>query len=160
MRLPRVARAAKAARSASSPETWPTELTQKGSPITAADRAVLMRKLPYDPVEGFTAITLLSRSQGFGLIVSGTLFIVDALSLRYVDWGAFGGTLLIMPAVLFTALVLLTESAEWALSLWRVRRKSLPIVDFGATPRVSIFRWLGKEIGRRLRLLLTYPHET
>lgn len=33
--------------------------------------AVLMRKLPYDPVEGFTAITLLSRSQGFGLMVSG-----------------------------------------------------------------------------------------
>ena len=33
--------------------------------------AVLMRKLPYDPVDGFTAITLLSRSQGFGLIVSG-----------------------------------------------------------------------------------------
>src|SRR5580704_3954877 len=32
--------------------------------------AVLMRKLPYDPVEGFTAITLLSRSQGFGLFVA------------------------------------------------------------------------------------------
>src|SRR5215468_6231876 len=30
---------AAAARSAPSPETWPTELTQKGSPITAADRA-------------------------------------------------------------------------------------------------------------------------
>ncbi|MBN9088451.1 MAG: tripartite tricarboxylate transporter substrate binding protein [Reyranella sp.] len=33
--------------------------------------AVLMRKLPYDPVEGFTPITLLTRSQGFGLMVSG-----------------------------------------------------------------------------------------
>ena len=33
--------------------------------------AVLMRKLPYDPIEGFTPITLLSRSQGFGLMVSG-----------------------------------------------------------------------------------------
>ncbi len=33
--------------------------------------AVLIRKLPYDPVEGFTAITMLTRSQGFGLIVAG-----------------------------------------------------------------------------------------
>ena len=33
--------------------------------------AVLMRKLPYDPIEGFTPITLLTRSQGFGLMVSG-----------------------------------------------------------------------------------------
>src|SRR5258708_32366606 len=33
--------------------------------------AVLMRNLPYDPVEGFTALTMLTRSPGFGLIVSG-----------------------------------------------------------------------------------------
>jgi len=33
--------------------------------------AVLIRKLPYDPVEGFTAITMLTRSQGFALIVAG-----------------------------------------------------------------------------------------
>jgi tripartite-type tricarboxylate transporter receptor subunit TctC len=33
--------------------------------------AVLMRKLPYDPIEGFMPITLLTRSQGFGLMVSG-----------------------------------------------------------------------------------------
>jgi tripartite-type tricarboxylate transporter receptor subunit TctC len=34
--------------------------------------AVLMRKLPYDPMTGFTPITLMTRSQGFGLIVPGT----------------------------------------------------------------------------------------
>lgn len=33
--------------------------------------AVLMRKLPYDPIGGFTPITLLTRSQGFALIVGG-----------------------------------------------------------------------------------------
>ncbi|MGZ5919769.1 MAG: Bug family tripartite tricarboxylate transporter substrate binding protein [Hyphomicrobium sp.] len=31
--------------------------------------AVLMRKLPYDPIEGFTPLMLMTRSQGFGLIV-------------------------------------------------------------------------------------------
>ncbi len=34
--------------------------------------AVLMRKLPYDPITGFTPIMLMTRSQGFGLIVPGT----------------------------------------------------------------------------------------
>jgi tripartite-type tricarboxylate transporter receptor subunit TctC len=34
--------------------------------------AVLMRKLPFDPIKDFTPITLLTRSQGFGLIVPGT----------------------------------------------------------------------------------------
>src|SRR5476651_321712 len=33
--------------------------------------AVLMRKLPYDPIEGFTPIMLMTRSQGFGLMVPG-----------------------------------------------------------------------------------------
>ena len=33
--------------------------------------AVLTRNLPYDPVEGFTPITMLSRSPGFALIVAG-----------------------------------------------------------------------------------------
>ena len=33
--------------------------------------AVLNRKLPYDSIEGFTPITLLTRSQGFGLMVGG-----------------------------------------------------------------------------------------
>lgn len=33
--------------------------------------AVLMRKLPFDPIAGFTAITMLTRSQGFALIVPG-----------------------------------------------------------------------------------------
>ena len=33
---------------------------------------VLMRNLPYDPVSGFTAITMLSRGSGFALIVPST----------------------------------------------------------------------------------------
>ena len=46
--------------------------------------AVLMRKLPYDPIEGFTPIMLLTRSQGFGLIVGGGLALQD-------HPGIFGG---------------------------------------------------------------------
>ena len=34
--------------------------------------AILMRRLPYDPIEGFTPIMLMARSQGFGLMVPGT----------------------------------------------------------------------------------------
>ena len=73
-----------------------------------------------------------------GLVVGGILFLIDAMSLRYIDWGTVGGASLILPAVLFTALVLVTETAEWALSLWRTRRKSMPVVDFFEPPRVSI----------------------
>jgi len=58
-----------------------------------------------------------------GLVVSGGLFIVEASSLRYIDMGTIGGMLVIVPAALFTATLLLTETAEWALSLWRKKRK-------------------------------------
>ena len=73
-----------------------------------------------------------------GLIMSGALFIVDASSLTYVDWHALGGALFIIPPAVFTALLLLTESSEWALSLWRKRRIALPTAPLGYEPRVSI----------------------
>ncbi len=111
---------------------WPTFATSAAVGVLAVGASVLAA-IPAVAMSGYLLLGGI-----VGLIVSGVLFIIDALSLRYVDWGAFGGTMLVMPAVLFTALVLLTETAEWALSLWRVRRKSLPSVDFGETPRVSI----------------------
>jgi len=57
------------------------------------------------------------------VVVSGGLFIVEASSLRYIDMGTIGGMMVIVPAALFTATLLLTETAEWALSLWRKQRK-------------------------------------
>ncbi len=57
-----------------------------------------------------------------GVLVSGGLFIVEASSLRYVDAGTIGGMMVIVPAALFTAALLLTETAEWAMSLWRKQR--------------------------------------
>jgi exo-beta-1,3-glucanase (GH17 family)/cellulose synthase/poly-beta-1,6-N-acetylglucosamine synthase-like glycosyltransferase len=73
-----------------------------------------------------------------GLVVSGALFIVEASSLRYVDWGTFGGAMFIIPAGLFTALLLITETSEWALSLWRKGRKILPTGPLAHYPKVSI----------------------
>ncbi len=73
-----------------------------------------------------------------GLVVSGALFIVEASSLRYVDWGTFGGALFIVPAGLFTALLLITETSEWALSMWRKGRKRMPVGALANYPKVSI----------------------
>ena len=73
-----------------------------------------------------------------GLVVSGALFIVEASSLRYVDWGTFGGAMFIVPAGLFTALLLITETSEWALSLWRRGRKRMPVGVLAHYPKVSI----------------------
>jgi exo-beta-1,3-glucanase (GH17 family)/cellulose synthase/poly-beta-1,6-N-acetylglucosamine synthase-like glycosyltransferase len=111
---------------------WPAFATSAAVGIAAVGLSVLAA-LPAVALAGYLLLGGI-----VGLIVSGTLFIVDALSLRYVDWGALAGALLIMPAVAFTALVLLTETAEWALSLWRVRRRVMPAVDFGVTRRISI----------------------
>ena len=72
------------------------------------------------------------------LVVTGGLFITDASSLRYVDWSTLGGAMFVVPATMFTALLLITETAEWALSLWRVRRVTLPQPEMRSWPKVSI----------------------
>jgi len=88
------------------------------------------------PAVGFQGYLLVSGI--IGLVVSGALFIVEASSLRYVDWGTFGGAMFIVPAGLFTALLLITETSEWALSLWRKGRKRLPAGAMLNHPKVSI----------------------
>ena len=88
------------------------------------------------PAVGFQGYLLVSGI--VGLVVSGALFIVEASSLRYVDWGTFGGALFIVPAGLFTGLLLITETSEWALSLWRKGRKDVPVGGMTSYPKVSI----------------------
>ena len=88
------------------------------------------------PAVGFQGYLLVSGI--VGLIVSGALFIVEASSLRYVDWGTLGGALFIVPAGLFTGLLLITETSEWALSLWRKGRKPMPRGPLAHYPKVSI----------------------
>ena len=77
-------------------------------------------------------------ANGLGDRVSGALFIVEASSLRYVDWGTLGGALFIVPAGLFTGLLLITEPSEWARSLWRKGRKPMPRGPLAHYPKVSI----------------------
>ncbi len=88
------------------------------------------------PAVGLQGYLLLSGI--IGLVVSGALFIVEASSLRYVDWGTFGGAMFIVPAGLFTGLLLITETSEWALSLWRKGRKRVPDGLMTSYPKVSI----------------------
>ena len=73
-----------------------------------------------------------------GLAVTGALSIVEASSLRYADWGTFGAAMLIAPVGAFAAALLITEAVEWALSLWRKKRKSIPPGVLQDAPRVSI----------------------
>lgn len=88
------------------------------------------------PAVGFQGYLMVSGI--VGMVVSGALFIVEASSLRYVDWSTLGGALFIVPAGLFTALLLITETSEWALSLWRKGRKHLPTGPLTHYPKVSI----------------------
>jgi len=72
------------------------------------------------------------------IVVSGGLFIVEASSLRYIDFGTIGGMMVIVPAALFTAMLLLSETSEWALSLWRKQRRPGISGELERFPRVSI----------------------
>jgi exo-beta-1,3-glucanase (GH17 family)/cellulose synthase/poly-beta-1,6-N-acetylglucosamine synthase-like glycosyltransferase len=72
------------------------------------------------------------------LVVTGGLLIVEASSLRYIDLGMIGGMMVIVPVALFTAILLLTETAEWTLSLWRKQRKPAISGHLTHFPRVSI----------------------
>lgn len=113
-------------------EQW----TSYGFTAAAATLAIGAAVLLLMPAVGLAGYVLTGSI--VALIVSGGLFIVDASSLRYVDWSTFGAALFVVPATGFTALLLITETIEWALSLWRVRRSPLPQVEMTQTPKVSV----------------------
>lgn len=72
------------------------------------------------------------------VVISGALLILDASSLRYIDSGTLIAMSLIIPAGMFTAFLLLTETAEWALSLWRKNRVPEIGGKLNGFPRVSV----------------------
>ncbi|MBL8628281.1 MAG: glycosyltransferase, partial [Rhodospirillaceae bacterium] len=94
---------------------------------------IVLALMPKVSVRGY-----LLQGSIVAVIVSGALFIIDASSLRYVDTGTLIASAIIIPAGLFTAILLLTETSEWALSLWRKQR--LPEIGgkMDYAPRVSI----------------------
>jgi len=111
---------------------WPT-FAASAAAGTFVIGAIVLALIPALALEGYLLVGGM-----VALVVSGALFIADASSLRYVDSTAIGGAMVIVPAGLFTALLLITETAEWALSLWRRRRIGLPTGPMAVQPRVSI----------------------
>jgi len=80
----------------------------------------------------------LMMSGAVGLVVTGVLFVLDTTAWIYLDWETLVTLFLLAPALLFTSLLLLTETVEWSLSLWRGRRRVLPGGELADFPKVSI----------------------
>jgi exo-beta-1,3-glucanase (GH17 family)/cellulose synthase/poly-beta-1,6-N-acetylglucosamine synthase-like glycosyltransferase len=111
---------------------WPT-FAVSAVAATFVLGAIVLALIPAMALQGYLLVAGMTA-----VIVSGALMIADASSLRYVNWHALGGALFVVPAGLFSATLLLTETAEWALSLWRRRRLKLPSEPLPVQPRVSI----------------------
>jgi len=95
---------------------------------------MVLMLLPAMSLQGYALV-----AGAISIVISGALFIVEASSLRYVQLNALWGAAIIIPAAMFTALLLVTETAEWALSLWRAKRKPrIGSAGYIGTPRVSI----------------------
>ena len=77
-------------------------------------------------------------SAAVALVVAGVLFVLDATAWVYLDWETLVTLFLLAPALLFTALLLVTETVEWSLSLWRGRRRPVQVGELVHLPRVSI----------------------
>jgi cellulose synthase/poly-beta-1,6-N-acetylglucosamine synthase-like glycosyltransferase/exo-beta-1,3-glucanase (GH17 family) len=94
---------------------------------------IVLAALPKVSIRGYALVGSI-----VGLIVTGALLIIESSPVRYIDKGTLIASAIIVPAGMFTAILLLTETAEWALSLWR--KKRLPDIggSLGYFPRVSI----------------------
>ncbi|MEQ9449367.1 MAG: glycosyltransferase, partial [Rhodospirillaceae bacterium] len=116
----------------SSFEDWPVYAATAAALTLLVGLAVLAL-LPPVSVRGYVLIAGV-----IALSMSGALLIVEATSLRYADIGTFGAMLIIVPVGLFAIFLLVSEAVEWALSLWRKKRKALPAANLQNFPRVSI----------------------
>jgi len=111
---------------------WQTYATS-ATIATFVIASIMLLLIPAISLQGYLLVGGMAA-----LVVSGALLIANQTSLRYVDWHALSGAMFIVPAGMFTAFLLMTETSEWALSLWRRTRKVLPTRELTEQPRVSI----------------------
>lgn len=111
---------------------WPV-YASAAALITVALGMLVMLFLPPVRLPGDLLMSLAAA-----LVATGALFVVEATSFVYLDWETLVALFLLAPALLFTALLLVTETVEWVLSLWRGNRRALPVGDPAVCPRVSI----------------------
>lgn len=94
---------------------------------------LVMPRMPGMSVQGYLVVGLAT-----GVMASAALAIYDTWSVEYLDWGILVSAALVIPALLCAALLLLTETIEFALSLWRQRRATDSPAPDGSFPFVSI----------------------
>jgi exo-beta-1,3-glucanase (GH17 family)/cellulose synthase/poly-beta-1,6-N-acetylglucosamine synthase-like glycosyltransferase len=111
---------------------WQTFATIGGAATLVIGGLVLIL-MPAVTLQGYLLVASV-----IGLVVSGALLIVDASSLTYVNWNALGGVVFVVLTGLFTAVLLVTETTEWALSLWRRRRIEMPTAPLPEQAMVSV----------------------
>ena len=94
---------------------------------------LVMPRMPGMSVPGYLAVGV-----AIGVAVSEVLAVFDTWNVEYLDWGILVSAALVVPALLCAATLLLTETVEFALSLWRQRRVPDRLVPDGSHPFVSI----------------------
>jgi exo-beta-1,3-glucanase (GH17 family)/cellulose synthase/poly-beta-1,6-N-acetylglucosamine synthase-like glycosyltransferase len=94
---------------------------------------LVMRRLPRMLIPGYLAVGV-----AIGVVASQSLVIFDTWTLQYFGWSTLISAVLIVPVLLCAATLLLTETIEFALSLWRVRQVPDSSEPDGTCPFVSI----------------------
>ncbi len=111
---------------------WPTYAAVAAG-LTLGLGLIVLILLPAVSVRGYILVGCV-----VALAITGALLILESSSLEYPDLGTLGGAIFIVPAGVFTAILLTTETVEWALSLWRKKRATAPLRELVNSPRVSI----------------------
>lgn len=94
---------------------------------------LVLPRMPAMNVPGYLAMGLV-----IGVLVTEALAIFDTWVVEYFDWGTVLSAVLVLPALICTATLLVTETTEFALSLWRQRKVPGTFEPDGSYPFVSI----------------------